>query len=158
MDKPKEQDIIEKFLANISYYIHLDGEHYEIFREVGLGKKFRWFPPCGEHKSPMLVVEPKRRCDLMILTEKSVWLIEAKRQLNCEAVGQVLLYRYLFIRECVRQEGNKIYADIFVNGDLVSLDVAGKDVKIGIIYGESDEDLEGLCEELGVHTILVKHL
>jgi len=94
----------------------------------------------------------------MVLTNKSVWLIEVKRALNYEAIGQVLFYRYLLLKN-MRREGGKTLLDVFVReiGREVkrTFDVTGKEARVGIAYEEGNTDLLMFCREFGIATFRV---
>jgi len=59
------------------------------------------------------------------------WLVEVKRNLNCEAIGQVMSYRRMF-----------------------AIDYPQLPIKASaIVCGEGDADLEPICEELGIYVL-----
>lgn len=64
-------------------------------------------------------------------TGHTCWLIEVKTVLNCEAIGQVLSYRYLFAQE---------YPQLPIKG-------------FAIVCSQGDPDLEPICEELGINVL-----
>ena len=150
---------MQQFSADILRYLgeleKIMPEECLILREVGLGSDFKKYNS-KFRRSTMLVRMPKRRCDLMVLTARTVWLIEVKRKLNYEAVGQILLYRYLLLNENTRKEDGKVYIDVFVNNRMTSFDITGKNIQIGIAYKEEDEDLKMLCKELGIATFKIR--
>ena len=69
----------------------------------------------------------------LILSEGSNWVIEGKKKLNYEAIGQVLVYN-----------------------DLLKEDYLGLgEIKKGIACFEGDERLEPTCKKLGIEVFVL---
>jgi len=64
---------------------------------------------------------------------KPVWLLEVKRELNAEAIGQILIAKYLFPED---------YPELHVKG-------------LGIVCEITDEILEDICRKLGIHVFKI---
>jgi len=62
-----------------------------------------------------------------------IWIIEGKRKLNCEAIGQIITY-----------------------SDLFSLDWPGLKIRRAIICEESDFLLENICKKNDIEVFVVK--
>jgi hypothetical protein len=91
----------------------LDGE---VRREVPIGSR-RFSTEFGNF-------DWRKAIDLVIDTADSVWIIEAKPRLNCEAMGQVLLY-----------------------GDLYEQEHDATRVKLGILCGELEGEILLSCHK-----------
>lgn len=104
-----EARLIDLFLAHRA----LDGE---VRREVPIGSR-RFSTEFG-------TFDWRKAIDLIIHTADSVWIIEAKPRLNCEALGQVLLY-----------------------GDLYELEQDATHVKLGIVCGELEGEILLSCQK-----------
>lgn len=104
-----EADLIDLFLSHRV----LDGE---VRREV----------PIGGHRFPTEfgIFDWRKQIDLVIETPDGVWVIEAKPRLNCEALGQVLLY-----------------------GDLYETEHSEKPVKLAIVCYELDAEVLSSCHK-----------
>jgi len=70
-----------------------------------------------------------RHLDQLNFNGKRVWLIETKKKLDYCALGQILVYKHLFLEDW----------DAIVEG-------------IGIAFEEGDKIIEKVCAELGVKT------
>ncbi len=72
------------------------------------------------------------KADYMVISKNNVWILEGKENLNFEAIGQILTYKYM------------------VEKDYPWL---GK-LKIGIVCMYGDEKLERVCKELGIEVFV----
>ncbi|MCC6019113.1 MAG: hypothetical protein LM601_08780 [Candidatus Verstraetearchaeota archaeon] len=66
---------------------------------------------------------------------KWVWLLEAKRELNAESIGQILIDKYLFPED---------YPQIRIKG-------------LGIICRKADEVLKEICGKMGIEVFVAPH-
>jgi hypothetical protein len=107
-----EADLVDLFLSHRV----LDGA---VQREV----------PIGNHRfsTEFGTFDWRKAIDLVIETRDDMWVIEAKPRLNCEALGQVLLY-----------------------GDLYGAEHSKKPVKLGIVCGQLEAEVLGACQKRGV--------
>lgn len=78
----------------------------------------------GEAKYEVNVGFEGKRIDLVFEKENEIWLIEAKRRLNFEALGQVLTYKRLYQHEIS----------------------PSKNIKLGIVCKETDVEVEEACK------------
>jgi len=78
----------------------------------------------GKAKYEVKIGSKGKRIDLVFEKEDEIWLIEAKRQLNFEALGQILTYKKLYEKEISPL----------------------KNIKLGIICEEVDEEIEEVCK------------
>jgi len=69
----------------------------------------------------------RKFADLLIETDIEVWIIEAKTQLNYDALGEVLTYATLYESQC-----------------------RGKPIRMGIVCGAIDEEILEACHKCGV--------
>lgn len=74
-----------------------------------------------------------RKVDILIENDNEYWVIEAKPVLNCEAIGQALLYRKYFS----------------------ALNAQGKPVNAGIACTQADDVLLKLCEDYNVKVWII---
>ncbi len=78
----------------------------------------------GKAKYEVNVGFEGKRIDLVFEKENEIWLIEAKRRLNFEALGQVLTYKKLYEHEIL----------------------SSKNIKLGIVCKETDVEVEEACK------------
>jgi len=78
----------------------------------------------GKAKYEVNVGFEGKRIDLVFEKENEIWLIEAKRRLNFEALGQVLTYKRLYQHEIS----------------------PSKNIKLGIVCKETDVEVEEACK------------
>lgn len=72
--------------------------------------------------------------DLVFEKEDEIWLIEAKKKLNYEALGQILTYQKLY--------------HLYLR--------SSKNVKLGIVCEETDPDIEAVCKEHNIYVFVLK--
>ena len=114
-----EDDLIEYFISSGV----IDG-WYE--REVKVGSKI--IPMESDaFKHGRAIFDWRRSIDLVYYTRDHVWIIEAKRVLNFEAIGQVIVYSTLYAEEHPTEI-----------------------VKMGIVCYSADEELIRACRKNGI--------
>lgn len=72
--------------------------------------------------------------DLVFEKEDEIWIIEAKKALNFEALGQVLTYEELYKQQFL----------------------PCKNINLAIVYEEGDPDIEQACQSKGVKVFISK--
>ena len=120
-----ENDLIEHFISSGV----IDG-WYE--REVKVGSRI--IPMRSDvFRHGQAVFDWRRSIDLVYHTRDYVWVIEAKRALNFEAIGQVIVYSTLYAEEHLT-----------------------KIIKRGIVCYSVDEELVRVCKKNGITVFQVK--
>lgn len=74
-----------------------------------------------------------KRIDLVFEKQDEIWLIEAKKELNYDALGQVLTYKKLYLHKVP----------------------PSKDLKLGIACEGGDSEIEAACKSEGVQVFVL---
>lgn len=115
----EETKIVDKKMCELNL---IDDRCYKKTLQKNLSSKYGFLPSL----SVMFV-------DFLVLSEGSNWVIEGKKKLNYEAIGQVLVYN-----------------------DLLKEDYLGLgEIKKGIACFEGDERLEPTCKKLGIEVFVL---
>lgn len=128
LEKTEEKRLIERFINSGK----LEGRFK---KEVRVGKRRMKYASEKAHSRELFVdgtdsgEEPYyyRRVDVICETDRKVWVLEAKKELNNQVIGQVLVSDFLY------QE-----------------DYPQKETKKGIICEYGNEVLEEVCEKYGI--------
>jgi len=131
--KTKELEIIFKLTMSGKL-----GEGRELL-EVPVGKKRSY-----GRKNFKISFKKKglKRIDLVYETKDAYWLIEAKRKLNWDAVGQILCKKIMF------EEDYNIKTQERLSGKK-------KEIRIGICCEKTDETIEQCCMLLGIEVFVI---
>lgn len=128
LEKTEEKRLIERFISSGK----LEGK---LKKEVRVGKRRMKYASEKAHSKDLFVegIESGeesyyyRRVDVVCETDGKVWILEAKKELNNQVIGQTLVSDFLY------QE-----------------DYPQKETKMGIICEDGNEVLEEVCERYGI--------
>lgn len=131
-EKTEEERLVRRFVNSDT----LDGE-FEL--EVRVGKRRMKYASERAHSQDLFVEGPEsgqesyyyRRVDAVCVSDEFTWILEAKKELNNQVIGQVLVSNFLFCE-----------------------DFPDKNTKMGIICESGSKVLQDVCKELEIKTFV----